>query len=282
MEHFHHPDCSLAHTPGPEGCPVNRTKCSKCGRSDHELADSLADGSMCETPDSLRFYREKDESMRIDSDTLLSGRQAWITHTNTSAVVLLGPGPDSPRWSFVCSDTGRDKPVITQGSTPQVALVRFHEEWDDMPESLAVALNALVSAAGTVFQAIDEMDPFSTRTDALANADLDQRPMYAWVVEGDVSTGSLTRYAKDVEYGHYAGIEVGTTLTTLTAGPDRVDARHVTPDQVHQGTGEDYEGYATYRHLRIVVRERDVIHRDESTSPGKIIDAADYRIDLRA
>lgn len=118
-----------------------------------------------------------------------------------------------------------------------------------------------------------ERDPFSSRTDNLAT-DQGDRPVYAWVVEGDLNTGPLTRYAHDIQSAHYSGCTVGKMLTLLVLAQPTysgtVLAIDATPEFHDDGT--DDEGYPTWRHTRIVVRDGD----------GKIIDAADYMIDMRA
>ena len=58
-----------------------------------------------------------------------------------------------------------------------------------------------------------EVSQYVNERAAMRAAEQDQ-PTYAWVVEGYVTSGTLTQYATDLRQAHYAGAEVGTTLWT--------------------------------------------------------------------
>lgn len=118
-----------------------------------------------------------------------------------------------------------------------------------------------------------ESDPHSAYTDALASEPFpSDRPRYAWVAEGEVSVGTLVDYVRCMEDAHYSGFFVGNILTDLT-----VQSGVVKTEQVHVlysdlGWSRDNEGYPDHAYTRALVRDQH----------GKIIDAADYKIDLRA
>lgn len=175
--------------------------CRKCGRTDHDLADRYADGSLC-TPDGRR------------------------------------------RTGYWVASDGTVQPVY-----------------------------ALEAGTEHAAQYTAERDPHSARTDALVVLASDERPVYAWVAEGGVATGSLVGYTGDVRMAHYSGFSVSDIVTLLSIeGHAMVQATRFVVEYAGQGTSMDAEGYPSYRHTRIVVRDPD----------GVITDAADFTIDLRA
>lgn len=115
-------------------------------------------------------------------------------------------------------------------------------------------------------------DPFSAYTDLLVEAELDERPLYAYVIEDEITTGTLVKYAKDLEAALYSDLCVGNVLTQLTPVQNLVSVDVWHPEFHEESISRDDEGYPSFQHNRVVVRDRDRM----------IIDAADYAVDLRA
>jgi hypothetical protein len=93
-------------------------------------------------------------------------------------------------------------------------------------------------------------------------------PVYAWRVEDTLTSGTLTKYARDLEHAHHSDVWVSDVLWTV----DTSDGRNpdelvmIRPD-VHT-TDYDDNDYAT-----VIVTVRDDEHGD---------DVASYRLDGRA
>jgi hypothetical protein len=142
-----------------------------------------------------------------------------------------------------------------------------------------VALNCTACAAKSLsVRRAYESNPDSAYTDALASEPYpSNRPRYAWIAEGEVSVGTLVDYARCQENAYYSGLLVSDHVTMLTRwlGSDLVGTTTYATEHVLMGESSDVEGYPDYRYLRFVIREN-------AEPEGKIIDAADYKIDLRA
>jgi hypothetical protein len=92
--------------------------------------------------------------------------------------------------------------------------------------------------------------------------DDEDRPTYAWTVEGDVVSGTLAEYAEAHRQAHYAGLDVS---------PHVWDGDEIVEPLFNQGPySEDDYAYVT---ITVDIGE---------TQPGERLDVAQYRIDGRA
>lgn len=210
------------------------TQCGVCGRSDHDLADALADGTMCQPGGGAdQEQAEGPQAMPTASSPIELRAQALRIEEQMDRDAAEGIGRDN-----------------AESNREYIRILR-----------------------DTASAYEDERSPFSNRTDKLASAKPIDRPLYAWVCEGEVSIGTLDSYASAQESAHYSWVSVSDRLTTLNVGRDGgVDAREVLMELKRMGQSADDEGYPSHAYYRIVLRDNE----------GRIIDAADYGIDLRA
>jgi hypothetical protein len=100
-------------------------------------------------------------------------------------------------------------------------------------------------------------------------------PTFAWTVEGEIVSGTLDRYAKDLEEAHYVGVTVG----------DKVwDGRQMLPVTIeHESTSEDDQGYPDYSYSKVVVRASSRRRKADGTRrQGRVLATATMKIDLRS